>query len=199
MMPGTRTPIEPVLPESVRIAGTNPTGRLLHQDRRGFLVELLRADDANLRGERFAMAYSSVTVPGEFRDRDRWHFHSIQSDRFAVPLGEMTLALYDARPGSDTHGELEVVRLEGAPFDSPASDSVRDVATSMLEVPPGVYHSLGNLSNHSFVVVNFPTERYSASDEGRVPFADVVVAARGGPFSWDDVARRPSVLKETPK
>jgi dTDP-4-dehydrorhamnose 3,5-epimerase len=182
--------IEPVSPEQARIPGTNPTKRVIHQDPRGFLVEMLRDDDAKLRGDHFAMSYTSVTVAGAFRDRDQWHFHPVQSDRFVVPLGEMTLALFDARKDSPTHGRLEVIRLAGAPFHHPNAGSKQDISTEMLEVPPGVYHSLGNLTSESFVVVNFPTERYNAADEGRIPFADVIIPGRGAPFDWGQVARR---------
>jgi dTDP-4-dehydrorhamnose 3,5-epimerase len=183
------TPIEPVTPDVVRIPGTNASRRVIHQDRRGFLVELLRNDDTALRGNHFAMSYTSVTVPGEFRDRDRWHFHRVQSDRFVVPLGEMTLALYDARKDSPTSGRLELVRLKGAPVDRPNSDVATDISTDMLEVPPGVYHSLGNLTRQMFVVVNFPTELFSSADEGRVPFSEVIVPARGVAFDWAHVSR----------
>jgi dTDP-4-dehydrorhamnose 3,5-epimerase len=191
-MTGAGALIEPIPPAQARIPGTNATKRLIHQDPRGFLVEMLREDDAGLRGDRFAMAYTSVTVAGAFRDRDQWHFHPVQSDRFAVPLGEMTLALFDARRESPTHGMLEVIRVTGAPYHHPNADSKHDLPTEIIEVPPGVYHSLGNLTDDSFVVVNFPTERYNAADEGRIPFADVLIPGRGAPFDWGQVARRPA-------
>jgi dTDP-4-dehydrorhamnose 3,5-epimerase len=189
-MTGTAPLIEPIAPAAARIPGTNATKRVIHQDPRGFLVEMLRDDDAALRGDHFAMSYTSVTVAGAFRDRDQWHFHPVQSDRFVVPLGEMTLALFDARKESPTYGHLEVIRLTGAPFHHPNADSKQDIATEMVEVPPGVYHSLGNLTADTFVVVNFPTERYNAADEGRIPFADVIIPGRGATFDWGQVARR---------
>src|SRR5580658_7422109 len=105
-MTGTAPLIEPIAPAAARIPGTNATKRVIHQDPRGFLVEMLRDDDAALRGDHFAMSYTSVTVAGAFRDRDQWHFHPVQSDRFVVPLGEMTLALFDARKESPTYGHL---------------------------------------------------------------------------------------------
>jgi dTDP-4-dehydrorhamnose 3,5-epimerase len=159
---------------------------------------MLRNDDTALRGGRFAMSYTSVTVPGEYRDRDRWHFHPVQSDRFLVPLGEMTLALFDARTESPTHGQLEVLRLTGAPYRRVNAETPGDLTTQIVEVPPGVYHSLGNLSKDNFVVVNFPTELYNAADEGRVPFADVIVPARGIPFDWGHVARRAETAESDP-
>jgi dTDP-4-dehydrorhamnose 3,5-epimerase-like enzyme len=151
-------------------------------------METMRKDDASISGDQFAMAYTSVTVPGEFRDRDRWHVHRVQSDRFVVPLGEMILALYDGRPDSPAAGRLEVVRMTGAPLGAPGHRERRDLISSLVPIPPGVYHCIGNLSPHPYLLVNFPTELYNAEDEGRVPFTEVPVRALGGPFSWELVS-----------
>jgi dTDP-4-dehydrorhamnose 3,5-epimerase len=180
---------------TIRIAGAEPLVRTLHQDPRGFLLETLRRDDASVRGDRFAMSYTSVTVPGEFRDRDRWHVHKVQTDRFVVPLGEMILALYDGRPGSSTHGRLEVVRMVGASLDDPGAPVKRDTTTELVPIPPGVYHCIGNLSDRPFVLVNFPTELYNADDEGRVPFDSLTVPAIGRPFRWEEVVRGPAEVR----
>lgn len=135
------------------------------------------------------MSYTSVTIPGEMRDRDRWHVHQRQQDRFVVPLGEMILALFDARERSPTHGELELVRMNGAPLSSPGPTGKRDLPTFLVSVPEGVYHCIGNLHpTDPFVLQNFPTELYDASDEGRVPFAQVPVRALSDqPFAWERV------------
>lgn len=179
----------PTIPaEEIRIVGARPLRRPIHRDPRGFLVETLRSDDGAVDGARFAMSYVSVTVPGEYRDRDRWHVHRRQTDRFVVPMGEMLLALFDGRDGSPTAGRLEVVRLTGAPFDAPAAAGREELATELVPIPPGVRHVIGNRSDRPFVLVNFPTELYSAEDEGRVPFSEVPVPALGAPFDWDSVA-----------
>lgn len=139
------------------------------------------------------MSYASVTMPGEFRDRDRWHVHKVQTDRFVVVLGEMILALYDARSGSPTHGRLEAVRMQGPPYSRPASGAKEELETFLVPIPPGVYHCIGNLSASPFVLINFPTELYNDQDEGRVPFRDVPIDHLRGPFEWSRVATdRPS-------
>ncbi|HEV2316829.1 MAG TPA: hypothetical protein VGV89_04560 [Thermoplasmata archaeon] len=180
--------IDAVLPEAIAIPGCAPVRRVIHQDPRGFLMETMRRDDASIAGDRFAMSYTSVTVPGEFRDKDRWHVHKIQSDRFVVPLGEMVLALYDGRPGSKTAGRLEVVRMKGAPLGAPGHAERRDLPSSLVPIPPGVYHCIGNLSPAPYVLVNFPTELYNADDEGRVPFTQVSIPSLGRPFAWELVS-----------
>lgn len=185
----TAKEIRPIAPEAIRIQGAQPIVRTFHYDPRGFLLETLRQDDVQVDGARFAMSYTSATSPHEFRDRDRWHAHRNQSDRFVVVLGEMMLALYDSRPTSPTTGRLEVIRMMGATFERLQRPRKEDILSSMVPIPPGVYHCIGNLSDHPFVLTNFPTELYDPTDEGRIPFRDVRVASLEGPFDWDRVAR----------
>ena len=185
--PVTPARIVPATPEEIRIDGAKPIPRTIHYDARGFLLETLRRDDDSVNGSKFAMSYTSATVSHAFRDRDRWHAHRIQSDRFLVVLGEMTLALYDARPTSPTHGVLDVVQMVGAPYEGREWKARADVPSSLVPIPPGVLHCIGNLSNRPFVLTNFPTELYDPGDEGRVPFREVTVETLGGPFDWEIV------------
>ena len=184
--------VRPNEPDRNRLAGIRAIARPVHQDPRGFLVETLRSDDAGVAGDRFAMSYTSVTIPGEFRDRDRWHLHRRQTDRFVVPIGEMILALLDDRPGSATRGNLEVIRLAGVPYDAASSPAAHTVPAALVPIPPGVLHCIGNLSDRPFVLQNFPTELYDPSDEFRVPFAEARIASLGGTFSWERVDRAPA-------
>ncbi|MGA8512679.1 MAG: hypothetical protein WB778_08210 [Thermoplasmata archaeon] len=170
--------------------GARPIRRMLHQDPRGFLVETLRQDDEAVRGDHFVMGYTSVTLPGQFRDVDRWHAHKIQTDRFVVPLGEMILALFDARSDSPTRDRLEVIRMVGVPLGEVAHATRRDLATYLVPIPPGVYHCIGNLSEELFVLQNYPTEFFNPEDEGRVPFVDQIIPALGRSFAWDLVNSR---------
>ena len=186
-MTGPPSTVRPIEPTSIRLHGVRALSRTIHFDSRGFLVETLRRDDAAVRGHEFAMSYSSVTFPGEFRDRDRWHVHKVQADRFVVVLGEMILALYDSRSDSPTRGRIEIVRMTGAPYVRPSSGAIEDVETSLVPIPAGVYHCIGNLSPQPFLLVNFPTELYNPQDEGRVPFSEVSIESIGGPFEWSRV------------
>ncbi|MHB8351541.1 MAG: hypothetical protein ACYDFT_02450 [Thermoplasmata archaeon] len=183
MAPETAPPT-PVSPLEIRIEGAHPLVRTVRQDPRGFLVETLRSDDPGVDAERFRMSYTSLTVPGQFRDVDRWHVHKVQTDRFVVVMGEMTLALLDGRKGSPTEGLLDVVRFAGVPWDAPTHPAARDHPAYLVPIPPGVLHSLGNLAAFPFLYQNYPTELYSPADEGRVPFSSLPVASIGGPFSW---------------
>lgn len=197
MVPGRMSPaagappprVRTVDPPKVRIRDVVVIPRALHMDPRGLLVETLRADDAAVKGDHFAMTYTSVTVPGEMRDRDRWHVHQHQQDRFVVPLGEMVLALYDARERSPTYGTLDLLRMVGAPVQAPGTLGKRDETTHLVTIPERVYHCIGNLHpSEPFVLQNFPTRLFDPADEGRVLFQDVPVASLGGQgFSWSSV------------
>lgn len=182
-------PLMPIDPSSIQINGARPIVRTFHHDARGFLLETMRADDTTIDGSHFEMSYSSVTLPGQFRDADRWHLHKIQTDRFVVVLGEMTLALFDGRPDSSTRGRLEVIRMVGASQASLSRSPPKDVTGHLVPVPPGVLHCIGNLGTEPFLLVNFPTEMYDPADEGRVPFAEKTIPSLGRPFAWSLVEK----------
>ena len=184
--------VRPVLPNEIRIQGVVVLARAVHQDPRGLLVETMRADDTTIEGGRFRMTYTSVTAPGEFRDKDRWHLHARQTDRFVVPLGEMILALHDGRADSPSAHRLEVVRMAGPPIDDAGHPNKRDRTTFLVTIPPGVHHCIGNISSAPFVLQNFPTEYFDATDEGRVPFDTLPIPSLGRGFSWDLVDRTPA-------
>lgn len=187
MMAGRWKPID--APE-VSIHGVRPLRRVVHRDPRWFLIEVLRDDDRSVDGSRFRMTYSSLKVPGDFRDKDRWHAHRVQTDRFVTVLGEMMLALLDDRSNSPTRGRLEVLRLTGSPFVWVSATVSAPAETYLVPIPPGVLHCIGNLSDAPFFLQNCPTELYDPSDEGRIPFTERPVGPADVPFSWSEVERR---------
>lgn len=138
------------------------------------------------------MSYVSLTVPGQMRDRDRWHIHHLQTDRFVVLMGEMVLALYDPRPNSTTRGTLETLLMKGAYGATPVVHSDKDsVTTYMVTIPEEVYHCIGNLSVAPFLLQNYPTRLYDPADEGRVPFDTVPIDVLDkSPFAWEKVEVR---------
>ena len=71
-------------------------------DERGWLMEILRADDAELFTT-FGQTYVSATYPGAVK---AWHYHRRQVDHFACVAGMVKLVLVDTRPGSPTNGAI---------------------------------------------------------------------------------------------
>ena len=132
-------------------------------DDRGRLMEILRSDDPLF--SKFGQVYVTVAYPDVVK---AWHRHAKQTDFLAVVAGMAKIALYDARDGSPTRGEVDEVY---AGVHRPA----------LVRVPPGVWHGYKCVSREECVVVNVPSEPYDHAhpDEER---ADPHGAAI--PYDW---------------
>ena len=85
-----------------RIHGVKTKALRLIPDERGWLMEILRADDAELF-TKFGQVYVSATYPGVVK---AWHYHQQQVDHFACVAGMVKLVLVDTRPDSPTNGAI---------------------------------------------------------------------------------------------
>jgi dTDP-4-dehydrorhamnose 3,5-epimerase len=121
-------------------------------DDRGRLMEILRSDEKIF--ERFGQVYMTTAFPGVTK---AWHFHKKQDDHFTCISGRMKLALYDAREGSSTKGEVNDFTI-----------SLED--PMLVKIPKGVYHGFKCVSDKEAVVINVPTMTYNYKepDEYRV-------------------------------
>ncbi len=121
-------------------------------DERGWLMEVLRADDPEF--STFGQVYVSATYPGVVK---AWHFHTAQVDHFACVSGMVKLVLIDTRDGSPTKGLVNEFFLgEQQPM--------------LVRVPSGVYHGWKCISTTPSLVVNVPNAPYNreAPDEHRI-------------------------------
>jgi len=156
----------PVLPKGVRarrlIDGVHVKALSPIPDERGYLMEMLRADDPMFR--KFGQVYLSVVYPGVVKG---WHYHKIQTDYFTIVKGMVKVVLYDDRPESPTRGEVnEFFMGEQSPL--------------LIVIPPGVLHGMKGLGAEPGYLVNCPTEpyNYASPDEYRVaPHGQV-------PYDW---------------
>src|ERR671913_1892100 len=85
-----------------RIEGVKTKNLRVIPDERGFLMEILRSDDAELF-TKFGQVYVSATYPGVVK---AWHYHKKQVDNFACVAGMVKLVLVDTRPESPTNGAV---------------------------------------------------------------------------------------------
>lgn len=123
-----------------------------YTDIRGWLTELYRSDEA---GDYIpAMAYISVTNPGEIRGP---HEHIEQTDLFYfVGSSTFEIRLWDNRELSKTYGgEMVIV----ADIDNPLS----------VLVPPGVVHGYRNMDSKESpqqhgLVINFPDKLHAGKN-----------------------------------
>jgi len=126
-----------------------------HTDGRGFFREVVRASDPIFL-EGFGQWSHTMSYQGVAKG---WHVHQRQVDWWYVAVGTIKAALYDTRPDSPTHGEIqELLMGEGQ-------------KAVMLKIPPGVAHGYRVLNGpaHVFYIVS---NEYDGSDEGRISHDD---------------------------
>jgi dTDP-4-dehydrorhamnose 3,5-epimerase len=92
------------------------------EDKRGWLMEILRCDDPQFK--KFGQVYLTTAYPGVVK---AWHYHKKQTDNFTCLHGTMKVVLYDGREGSPTNGE--VMEL-----------TVNKENPILITVPPGIHH-----------------------------------------------------------
>jgi dTDP-4-dehydrorhamnose 3,5-epimerase len=136
-----------------RIAGVKVKTLRVIPDERGWLMEILRADEPELF-VKFGQAYVSATYPGVVK---AWHFHREQTDSFVCLSGMIKLVLVDTRDGSATKGAINEFFLGSE-------------QRMLVQVPPLVYHGWKCISPEVATVLNLPTEpyHYDRPDEYRL-------------------------------
>jgi dTDP-4-dehydrorhamnose 3,5-epimerase len=130
-----------------RIHGVQVKPLRVVPDERGWLMEILRADEGALFS-RFGQVYVSATYPGVVK---AWHRHERQTDNFACVAGMIKLVLVDTRE------------------DSPTRDMVNEFCIGthnplLVQVPKRVYHGWKCISSEPSLVVNVPDEPYNRDD-----------------------------------
>ena len=122
-------------------------------DERGYLMEMLRNDWEEF--ERFGQVYVTAVYEGVVKG---WHYHKIQTDHFICVHGMAKVVLYDSRPDSPSHGEINEF-------------FIGDRNPTLVKIPPGVMHGFKGISPELTLIVNIPTElyRYDEPDEYRLP------------------------------
>ena len=132
-------------------------------DNRGFLMEMLRCDDALF--EKFGQVYLSVCKPNIVKG---WHYHKKQTDNFVVVKGNAKVVLFDKREGSSTKCQLQEVFMgESNPI--------------LLKIPPYVVHGITPVGNEPSYLINCPTlpYDYKIPDEFRIDFKSDEI-----PYDW---------------
>ena len=132
-------------------------------DERGRLTEMLRSDDDLFK--KFGQLYMTTAYPGVVK---AWHYHKVQWDHFVCVLGMAKVVLYDLRPDSPTHGQVDV--------------HVMGVHNPILiQIPNMVMHGFKCIGEQEAVMVNCPTEvyNYEDPDEHRIPAHSAEI-----PYSW---------------
>ena len=146
------------------IEGVRVKDLKLIPDNRGRLMEIIRSDDEIFEG--FGQVYMTTAYPGVIKG---WHYHRLQSDNFTCISGRALFALYDARSGSPTFGELNDFVIS---LDEP----------KLIHIPNNVYHGFKNIGDSEAMVINTVTNPYNHNnpDEYRLDAFDENIG-----YKWD--------------
>lgn len=110
-----------------------------HEDHRGWLAEIIRADETSLKP---LMTYISMTRSGIIRGP---HEHKEQTDYFCF-LGKFRLYFWDNRKDSVSYRDQITVDTSDAP--------------TIAIVPPGIVHAYKNISDANAFVLNLADRLY---------------------------------------
>ena len=121
----------------------------LFLDDRGYLYEMLRADDPFFKS--FGQAYISAINPGVVKG---FHKHMIQTDHIVCVQGQIKLVLVD----------------EGQILQKISEYHLSPLDPKIVVVEPGIWHGWMCVGNEPALVINFSTHVHDKSnpDEERV-------------------------------
>ena len=130
-------------------------------DERGKVMHMLRADDPDFVA--FGEIYFSTVFPGAIKG---WHIHKRMTLNYAVPSGQIKFVLYDDRPGSPTHGQINELFL--------GPDSYQ-----LVVVPPLVWNGFKGVGTEPAVVANCASIPHDPEEiDRRDPFDPRI------PYDW---------------
>ncbi len=132
-------------------------------DERGWLMEILRADDQEF--EKFGQVYVTTAYPGVVK---AWHYHKLQNDNMTAIKGMVKIVLFDDREKSSTRGMINEF-------------FIGDHNHELIHIPKLLWHGFKCVSDQEAMIVNTVTEcyNYENPDEYRKP-------AHGSdiPYDW---------------
>lgn len=145
------------------IAGVTLKRLTVHSDDRGYLMEVLKADDpafVTVKQTTYTEAYPGVIKA--------FHWHRKQWDLWFFASGMAQVVLYDLRPESPTHRRTDVVIMGER---SPA----------LLAIPIGVAHGYRVLGTKPAGLFYHTSEAYDPADpdEERIAHDDPTIG-----FDW---------------
>ncbi len=129
------------------IDGVRIRQQVTQQDDRGSLTELYspgwQFDDTPL-----VYLYTVTVRPGKVKG---WAVHDDQIDRYFFYQGTCKLVLFDDRPDSPTHRQVNEFYFS-------------ECNRSLVYVPPRIYHAVQNVGTNDVLMINLPSEPYHHED-----------------------------------
>ena len=128
-------------------------------DERGKVMHMIREDSPIF--SRFGEIYFSCTHPGVVK---AWHLHKEMTLNYTVIHGEIKFVLYDDRPNSPTHGEVQEF------FISPEN-------YMLVTVPPMIWNGFKGVGGSTSIIANCSSIPHSddelirrSPDDEKIPY-----------------------------
>lgn len=134
------------------------------EDNRGKVMHMLRADAPYFSS--FGEIYFSTVHPGAIKG---WHLHHRMILNYAVPHGKILFVLYDARPDSNTFGNVQEIELGQTHY-------------HLVTVPPGIWSGFMGLGDETAIVANCASIPHDPAEAERKDPHDPEI-----PFIWKSV------------
>jgi dTDP-4-dehydrorhamnose 3,5-epimerase len=138
----------------------------IYSDERGNVKHMLRSTDPEF--EKFGEIYFSCVYPGVVKG---WHLHKIMTLNYTVVSGMIKLVLYDDRPESNTHGELQEIFMGTYNY-------------VLVKIPPLIWNGFKGIGVTPAIVANCATIPYDPDEIVRKnPFAEDI------PYDWSLICK----------
>ena len=143
------------------IDGVTVTPLPQFHDERGNVMHMLKTTDSIF--EQFGEIYFSAVYPDVVK---AWHIHTRMTLNFAVPIGKIKLVLYDDRPKSPTHGEIQELFL--GPYNY-----------CLVTVPPNIWNGFKGVGTEMSLVANCASIPHDPMEISRLDPSDNHI-----PYDW---------------
>ena len=130
-------------------------------DERGKVMHMVRRDTPGI--PEIGEIYFSCVYPGAVKG---WHCHTRMTLRYAVPVGNIKLVLFDERAGSPTLGEIQEIFLGPDNY-------------CLVTIPPGVWNGFKGIGTSMALVANAATIPHDPSEILRRDLSDPSI-----PYDW---------------
>lgn len=141
-------------------------------DGRGAVLHMLRADWPEFH--RFGEIYFSEVAPGAVK---AWKRHFRMTQHFAVPVGRIRLVIHDAREGSPTRGQTQVLELG------------RPDAYVLAVIPPMLWYGFSAIGDRPALLANCADLPHDPAESEQLDPADAEASI---PYLWSNESISPS-------
>lgn len=122
----------------------------MHLDDRGYLFEVLRADDQIVSEE-----FNQITISEIYPDAIKaWHRHEHQTDFITCIKGNLKLGL-----GRESEDGVSV-----------ETKHIGENSREVVKVPPGLWHGMTPIGDEAALVLYIQDRTYDPEDEERLPY-----------------------------